>query len=297
MGRLLRLSSWDCPGGLGSAPVRAGVEVVQLLGSQGSWQHQVLRGVGGWGSRKHSALEGHGSQCWPVRTRVPAWRPPPWQRSLAAHSLQGRKESSWTEGTLWAWHKILCVCVCVLVATLPQWELSVKVAQLLGLRGPWRCQVFRDMDCLHGRSYGPIRVFFQASCSWWSEGLFGQSFSIAPPIQALRRDPLPEVLLCCSACQALKGAPWVGSYSAVQRIRHLTGQPLYCSAADAGMWRERGYGDSSTPYGWLSSIALLPWLPGFPPQAFRTTISSLASPWAVSPQSTKALALGFLHKP
>ena len=50
------------------------------------------------------------------------------------------------------------------VAALPQCELSVKVAQLLGLRGPWRRQVCRDMDCLRCRSYGPIRVFFQASC-------------------------------------------------------------------------------------------------------------------------------------
>ena len=39
-----------------------GVEVVQLLGSQGFWQPQVLRGVGGWGSRKYSALEGYGDQ-------------------------------------------------------------------------------------------------------------------------------------------------------------------------------------------------------------------------------------------
>ena len=45
------------------------------------------------------------------------------------------------------------------------------------------------------------------------------------------------------------------------------GQPLYCSAANVGVWRERGY-DGSTPYGGLSSIPLLPWLPGFPPQAF-----------------------------
>ena len=34
------------------------MEVVQLLGLQGFWQHQVLRGVGSWGSRKYSALEG-----------------------------------------------------------------------------------------------------------------------------------------------------------------------------------------------------------------------------------------------
>ena len=38
----------------------------------------------------------------------------------------------------------------------------------------------------------------------------------------------------------------MGSYSVVQCIRCLMGQPLYCSAADAGMWRERGFGHSST---------------------------------------------------
>ena len=48
--------------GLG-LPLRGpGVEVVPLLGSQVFWQHQVLRGVGGWGSRKYSAPEGYGNQ-------------------------------------------------------------------------------------------------------------------------------------------------------------------------------------------------------------------------------------------
>ena len=42
---------------------------------------------------------------------------------------------------------------------------------------------------------------------------------------------------------------------------------------------------------------MLPWLSGFPPQAFPTIISSLISPRSVSPQSTAALALGFLHNP
>ena len=42
---------------------------------------------------------------------------------------------------------------------------------------------------------------------------------------------------------------------------------------------------------------MLPWLPGFPPQAFPTTISFLTSPRSVSPQSTGALALGLLHYP
>ena len=38
-------------------------------------------------------------------------------------------------------------------------------------------------------------------------------------------------------------------------------------------------------------------MPGFPPQAFPTTVSSLTSPWSFSPQSTAALALGLLHNP
>ena len=93
------------------------------------------------------------------------------------------------------------------VAALPQWDLNVKVVQLLGLQRPRQHHVCRDMDCLPCRSYGPIRVFFPASCSWRSEGLFGQSFSITPPIQALRR------------------LPCLGSYSVDQCIRHLKGHP------------------------------------------------------------------------
>ena len=38
--------------------------------------------------------------------------------------------------------------------------------------------------------------------------------------------------------------------------------------------RERGCGDCSTPYMWLSSNALLPWLPGFLPQACPTSPQS-----------------------
>ena len=66
--------------------------------------------------------------------------------------------------------------------------------------------------------------------------------------QAHRGALLAGVLLCRSAHQAFKGAPWVGSYSVVQCIRHLMDQPLYCSAADARMWGERGYGTGSTLY-------------------------------------------------
>ena len=137
------------------------------------------------------------------------------------------------------------------VAALPQWGLSVKVAHLLGLRGPWRRQVCRDTDCLHHRSYGPVWVVYRASCGWRSEGLFGQSFSVTPPIQALRGLPCPGsfsivgcvrhrgaslagVLLCRWAHQAHKGSAWVGCCSVAQWVRRLTAQPLYCSAGRGG---------------------------------------------------------------
>ena len=97
------------------------------------------------------------------------------------------------------------------VAALPQGGLSVKVVQLLGLRGLWRRQVCRNTDCLRRRSYGLIRVFYRASCSWRSEGLFGQSFSVALPFQSHRGAPLAAVLLRRLVHRALKGAPWVGS--------------------------------------------------------------------------------------
>ena len=65
--------------------------------------------------------------------------------------------------------------------------------------------------------------------------------------QAYRGAPLAGVLLCRLAHQALKGLLWVGSCSIGQCVRHLMGQPLYGPASNAGMWGKRGYGDGSTP--------------------------------------------------
>ena len=97
--------------------------------------------------------------------------------------------------------------------------------QVLGLWGLWWLQVFRDTDCLRGRSYGPIRVFFPASCSWRSEGLFGQSFSITLPIQALRGLPRLGSFSVVGCVRHIEGTPWLGSYSVNRCIRHLKGHP------------------------------------------------------------------------
>ena len=82
----------------------------------------------------------------------------------------------------------------------------------------------------------------------WKELWPYQSFSIALPIQALRKLPYLGPFSVVQHVRHIEGSPWLGSYSVVQCIRRLMGQPLYCSASDAGVWRERGYGDGSTPY-------------------------------------------------
>ena len=166
----------------------------------------------------------------------------------------------------------------------------MRVALQLGLQGPWQHRVCKDTDSLCHRSYGPIRIFFQASCSWRSEGLFGQSFSVAPPIQELRG------LLCLGSFSVVlgvrhrEGPSWLGSYSVVQCVRHSRGQPLCCSAAIAAMvlahplCMTQQYCLASMA-AWLSSTgisrSLLPHIPSV----------------RLSLQSTAALAVGLLHNP
>ena len=95
------------------------------------------------------------------------------------------------------------------------------------LAGLWQSQVCRDTDCLHHRSYGPIRVFFPASCSWQSEGLFGQSFSIALPFQGLRGLPCLG-FFSVQRVRPTDGAPWLESYFVDRCIRLLKGHPGWC---------------------------------------------------------------------
>jgi len=146
----------------------------------------------------NSALEGYGNQYWPIGSSILAWRTP---------SLTENPGRPWSTGsqslTQPKWPCTYRLKTFFACGSSTQWELSMKVVQLLGLWGPWLHQVCRDTDCLPHRSYGPIRVFSWASCSWQSEGLFGQSFSLTPPIQAVR------------------GLPCLGSFSVVRHVRHI----------------------------------------------------------------------------
>ena len=72
------------------------------------------------------------------------------------------------------------------------------------LVGTWRCHMCRDTNCLHRRSYGPIRVFSQAS---WIRRPLWPVLSVAPPVQTLT------------------GLSSLGFFSVVQCIRHIDGHP------------------------------------------------------------------------
>ena len=118
------------------------------------------------------------------------------------------------------------------MTALLQRELRMKVAQLLGLWGPWQ-HVCRDTDCLCLRNYGPIRVFFffffELLVAGDQKASLG-SLSLKP--RPLRGFPSrgPSLLFRTSGPQR---DPSLGSYPVAQCVRCLMGQPLCCSAANA----------------------------------------------------------------
>jgi len=150
-----------------------------------SWRTWVCPSEGQvWRQCSSFGLEGYGNKYCPIHSCIHAWRAPLTEKPRRPQST-GSQRVGHNGG------ESVCIDASFFlpVAALPQWGVSGKVVQLLGLRGRWWHHVCRDTDCLHWRSYSPIRVFFPASCSWQSEGLFGQSFSIASLIQALRGLP------------------------------------------------------------------------------------------------------------
>ena len=77
----------------------------------------------------------------------------------------------------------------------------------------------RGTNCLRRKGYGPIRGFFPASYIRPSEGLFGQSFSVAPPVQALRELPCLGPFSVAQGIRHIEGPPWLGSYSVDRCVR------------------------------------------------------------------------------
>ena len=155
--------------------------MVQLLGSQGFWQHQVLRGVGGYGSRKYSALEGYGNQYWPIHSNILPWRNPPDREAWQATVYWVTK--SWTELRWPCTHR--CKTFFCLWQFCPSEDWAWRWCSCLACRDPGGAKCAGTQTTSAARVMALFESFFWVSCSWWSEGLFGQSFSIVLPIQVM----------------------------------------------------------------------------------------------------------------
>ena len=169
----------------------------------------------------------------------------------------------------------------------------MKVAQLLGLRGPWRRQVCGDADRLHRSGMSLSGSFFRPLVAG------DQTASLASVSLQLRphrhlEGSLAGGLLGRSVDHLLKEAPWLGSYSVVQ-TKHLKGQPLYCSAFNAGCGEREAmvmlHPLHVTPQYRLASMAARLSSTGISHHSLLPHIPS------VSPQSIAAFSLGLLHNP
>ena len=60
-----------------------------------------------------------------------------------------------------------------------------------------------------------------------SEGLFGQSFSVAPPIHIFKGLPCLWPFSVVQCMRHIEGSPWLGSNSVDWCVRHLKGHPRW----------------------------------------------------------------------
>ena len=75
--------------------------------------------------------------------------------------------------------------------------------------------------------------FFDRLVAGYQKASLAQSFSIAPPIQALRGLPCLGSFSIVQYIRHIEGPPWLGSYAVYQCISHLKEHPgwvLLCSS-------------------------------------------------------------------
>ena len=103
------------------------------------------------------AKESYGNQYWPIHCSVHAWRIPlPDREAWQATVYRVTKNQTWPNDPLLIDTRLFPV------AALPQWEFSMKVVLLLGLRGPWWC------PRLEGHGVPPLQKLGLYHCLLWS---------------------------------------------------------------------------------------------------------------------------------
>ena len=150
----------------------------------------------------------YGNQYWPVCSSIFAWRTPSLTEKPGKPQSTGCKESDRTGDPARINTRLFFFFFFASNSCSPL-RVEHEGSATAWLVGTLVAPSVQGHRLLCGRRYGPIRVFFRASCSWGSEDLFGHSFSIAPPVQALR------------------DFPCLGSFSAVLSVRHREGPPYW----------------------------------------------------------------------
>ena len=102
--------------------------------------------------------------------------------------------------------------------------MSLNTLHCQGLHKPISCATFTH-KLLPWQELWPVRVFSRASCSWLSEGLFGQSFSIALTVQALTGLPFLGSISVDWHVKHIEGPCCLGSYFVGLPVRHLKEHP------------------------------------------------------------------------
>ena len=182
---------------------------------QGFWRHQVLRGVG-WGSRRYSALEGHGNQYWPIHLSMPAQRTPLPDRE-AWQATVHRVATSQTGPKLPCAHGRKIFFACGSSAPVRVEHEGSAAARLAGTLAAPSVQRHRLPP---PPELWPSQSFFQPLVAGDQKASLASLSLQLRPFRHLE-GILPGVLLCCLAHQAHRGAPRLGSYSVDQHIRHL----------------------------------------------------------------------------
>ena len=147
--------SWGCPGGLGSAPVRA-----RCGGGAAAWVTGVPAAPGTQG-------------CWLLGQQEIQCSRRVWQPVLAHTLLYSCLENPPTEKPGRPVYRVAKSrtrlkrpCACRRKTYFCLWQLYPSEGECEGGASAWlartlECQVCRDTLCLRPRSYGPIRVFFE----------------------------------------------------------------------------------------------------------------------------------------
>ena len=118
----------------------------------------------------------------------------------------------------------------------------MKVMQLLGLWGPWWCQVCRDTDCLSCRSYALSEFFFKPPVAGGQKASLASLSPLLRPFRHLEGSLAwgPSLLF---SVRHIEGPAWLGSFSVDQVRQTFDGpaSPLFsCQCWRVG--RERLWG-------------------------------------------------------